>query len=177
VTPVVQAQDGSFVGTVWTDPGNGGDAVQLMVAFDSSGNVRWTVPGDQPQIATEDGGVIGQTGVTYDGNGIATGQIAALLTQSWRGNNYDPGFVQQIVSSLINKAKTLWAQLGGNPSSKGTAGREWDFKLVWLNTCGVEQPCGFYLHPANPLLHADRQVDATSQAATIGSFGSIEEGL
>ncbi len=53
LTPVLQAQDGSFIGTGWNDDG------QYMAAFDQTGHVRWTVSGDSPQIATADGGVIG----------------------------------------------------------------------------------------------------------------------
>ena len=82
VKRVLQAQDGSFVGTI--DYHNGPSS---MIAFDASGSLRWSVPNEQPQIATADGGVIGQSGITYDQNGNATGQIA-VATQSWRGNQY-----------------------------------------------------------------------------------------
>lgn len=68
LAPVLQAQDGSFVGS-YVDNSNQTD----MVAFDASGNFRWTVPNEQPQIATADGGVIGQSGKTYDENGIRRG--------------------------------------------------------------------------------------------------------
>ncbi len=74
VYPVLQAQDGSFLGTVGDY--NTGD--NDMVAFDAAGNVRWTVPNETPQIATADGGVIGQSGITYDQNGNATGMIANM---------------------------------------------------------------------------------------------------
>jgi hypothetical protein len=70
---------------------------------------------------------------------------------------------------VIDFAKTLWARLRGSPSGNSTAGREWDFKLVWLNSCGVDQPCGFYLYPADPQVLPNLQVDATTQAATIKS--------
>jgi hypothetical protein len=59
-----------------------------MIAFGSSGNIKWSVPNDSPQIATADGGVIGSSGVTYDSQGRATGQIANLPIQSWTGNSY-----------------------------------------------------------------------------------------
>ena len=36
IVPVLQAQDGSFVGTVEAD------STQYMIAFDATGNVRWT---------------------------------------------------------------------------------------------------------------------------------------
>lgn len=78
MTPVLQAQDSTFVGT----NSNG------MVAFDQSANVKWTLPNDSPQIATADGGVIGYSGVTYDNQGRATRQIA-LPTESWTGNGYE----------------------------------------------------------------------------------------
>ena len=80
---VLQAQDGSFIGmTSTSDNWN-------MNSFDTTGNVRWVVPGYCPMIATADGGVIAQgydlnsyscTGpvVTFDQNGNATGQIGSL---------------------------------------------------------------------------------------------------
>ena len=92
VVPVVQAQDGSFVGTA--DVGD--DDTPSMVAFDATGKVRWSVPGYGPKIATADGGVIAQawdedardfTGavVTFDQSGNATGQMGSLPVQSWTG--------------------------------------------------------------------------------------------
>ena len=63
--PLLQAQDGSFYGT----DSDG------MIKFDQSGNIQWSVPGDSPQIATADDGVIGASGTTYDSSGNATGQL------------------------------------------------------------------------------------------------------
>jgi hypothetical protein len=164
--PVLQAQDGSFVGTAWA----GEDWTPYMVAFDAAGNVRWTVTGDyQPKIATADGGVIAQaynpdtgdyTGpaVTFDQNGIATGTIT-LYTQSWRGNMYQDGPVEQVVVPLIDLATTLWAMACGNPSGNCAAAPNWDFKLVWENN--------FSIYPDNPQYLPNLAVDATSQAAVI----------
>jgi hypothetical protein len=86
VSPVLQAQDGTYYGT----DGNGN-----MINFSQSGNVIWSVPNDSPQIATADGGVIGASGITYDDQGRADGQVA-LPIQSWTGNGYqnDPGQAQ-----------------------------------------------------------------------------------
>jgi len=79
IAPVLQREDGSFVGTVGVgDPGN---PQYNMAAFDQTGNLLWTVTNDQPQIATAYGGVIGQLGATYDKNGNSTGQVT-LYTQS-----------------------------------------------------------------------------------------------
>ena len=72
-----QAQDGSFYGSLSASGG--------MVKFDKSGNVEWSVPGDAPQIATVDNGVIGASGITYDGNGNVTellGSTSAAVTTS-----------------------------------------------------------------------------------------------
>ena len=119
VTPVLQAQDGSFVGTVGT---YNGSFVESMIAFDSSGNVRWTVPNEQPQIATDDGGVIGQSGTIYDQAGNATGQTAPLPIYSWNGNAYQQqGSVEQVNDDLLfvryDLASGFWPIVGGNYSS------------------------------------------------------------
>lgn len=61
------------------------------------------------------------------------GQIAVVPTESWRGNTYQIGSVEQIVSFLIHKAQSLWAQVGGSPSANSTAGRPWYFALSFQN--------------------------------------------
>ena len=109
----LQAQDGSFVGTYMDNSGQ-----TDMIAFDSSGNVRWTVPNETPQIATDDGGVIGQSGAVYDPSGNAVGQIPNA-TQSWFGRTYKIGSVERIFEPVI--AHTLWAMTGGNASGNGPA--------------------------------------------------------
>ncbi len=121
IAPALQLQDGSFVGTVYTT-----DGLSLMVAFDQTGNTRWTVPNEKPQVATADGGVIGQSGVTYDSNGNATGQMANLPTYSWTGEAYQQqGSVEQISADLLfvlyDVASSCWAVAGGNYSDNATA--------------------------------------------------------
>jgi hypothetical protein len=139
VKPVLQAQDGSFVGTVDTESGSN------MIAFDASGNVRWMVPNEQPQIATDDGGVIGQSGITYDSNGNATGQMGLPTpTQSWRGNWYQDGDTQRIAGAPFCGAESLAPQVGANPSGNNTASRSWCFALSFQNnfTFTPEDPNG-----------------------------------
>jgi hypothetical protein len=97
-----------------------------MVSFDASGNVRWIVPNDQPQIATADGGVIGQSGITYDSDGNATGQGGSLPTYSWMGDAYQQqSSVEQINADLLfvlyDVASTFWAAAGANYSGNATA--------------------------------------------------------
>ena len=108
--PVLQAQDGSFIGST----------ANYMVAFDQSGNVRWTVPNEEPAIATDEGGVMGKSGTIYDQNGTATARLAGLPIFSWTGNAYQPGPVEQVADnslhSLFDLASTFWAVDGGNYS-------------------------------------------------------------
>ena len=121
VTPVLQAQDGSFIGTGTDDTDTG-----YTVAFDATGNVRWTVPGYQPQIATADGGVIAtdpNTGsaVTFDQNGNATGQLGSLPTYSWPGYVYQSsGVLAQIRRPMIDFGLSFAPFAGGSPSNSRT---------------------------------------------------------
>ena len=121
--PVLQAQDGTFLGLVnydW-DP-----ADDFLAAFDQSGNIQWSKPGYYAQIATADGGVIAQSysgqSVTFDANGNATGQLGSFLTQSWMGNAYRLGSVEQVSAPVMDvDGASFWPQVGGNPSGMGTA--------------------------------------------------------
>jgi hypothetical protein len=120
VVPVLQAQDGSFIGTTcrYCAPGYGD-----MVAFDASGTVRWIVPNDTPQIATADGGVIGQSGTTYDQSGNATGMMANMPAYSWTGYAYQDGPVTQVTAATVDFALSFNAFLDGSPSANGTAAK------------------------------------------------------
>jgi len=81
------------------------------------------VPNDWPQITTADGGVIGQSGIIYDQNGNATGQIANMPTQSWLGGQYQQlGALDSVVAPLVfEDGASFWPTAGGNPSGNGTA--------------------------------------------------------
>ena len=161
VQPVVQMQDGSFLGTVT----NGSQ--QYMVAFDAAGSVTWTVANDSPLMATEDGGVVGESGIIYTSAGRATGQVQDY-TQSWRGNTYEKGSIVRFVLSAPATARTLWANRGGSPSGNFTASRPWYFKVVWKNTCsGQSPPCGLYVYPDNPEAKDNIVVGCESQAGII----------
>ena len=106
----MQSQDGSFVGI--TPDG--------MVAFDTTGGVRWTA-NDYPIMATADGGVIGQSGIIYDQNGSATGQIPNMPTYSWLGYAYQTGSVDQVVRLPLFAAQGFWSFLGGSSSPNNSA--------------------------------------------------------
>ena len=66
-----------------------------MVAFDASGNVRWTVPNDEPQISTPDG-FLGASGKIYDADGNVISQLESMPIQSWTGNAYRSSPVTRI---------------------------------------------------------------------------------
>jgi hypothetical protein len=118
VDPVLQAQDGSFVGTTCLGcPVGYGN----IISFDAGGNVRWIVPNDTPQIATADGGVIGQSGITYDQAGNATGMIANMPTYSWTGSAYLDGPTTQVLAPPLYLALGFWSLFGGNNSGTGAA--------------------------------------------------------
>ncbi len=126
VFPVLQAQDGTYYGY---------DDNNDMIHFDQLGNTLWAVPNDSPQIATADGGVIGSSGITYDSNGNATGQIANLPTYSWKGA-YQLGSIDAIVPTfdLAYMATTYAAVPEGNLTGNGFSLVHHTFGLVFCNT-------------------------------------------
>ncbi|MBZ5606807.1 MAG: hypothetical protein LAP38_01005 [Acidobacteriia bacterium] len=130
VAPVLQAEDGSFIGTVGVAPDQDGNPTRTnMVAFDQSGAVRWIVPNEQPQIAVSGGGVITQTGTTHDQGGNATGLSSLESSQvpGWLGNVFgtayalNSGTLSSAVSQNTNYATTFASLLGGNGSGSFTA--------------------------------------------------------
>jgi hypothetical protein len=123
IIPVLQAQDGSYIGT----------AGNAMIAFDQTGNLRWSVAGDwQPQIATADGGLIAtllddNTGnaigtYTFDQNGNTTGQPQASIPYSWDQQWYSValGQIAEVAGPTVQWAISYGAALAGNPSANGT---------------------------------------------------------
>ena len=115
------------MGTVTDNQSN-----QYMVAFDASGNVRWTVPNEHPQIATASGGVIGQSGIIYDSSGNAFGQIPDLPSYSWLGYAYQDGPVSQVTASSFNSAASFRAFLQADTSRIGTGRKE---QWAQLDSC------------------------------------------
>ena len=123
---VLQAQDGSFIGAA--DVGD--DFTPYIVNFDASGNVRWSVPNDQPQIATADGGVVGQSGGTYDQNGNATGQPPIVVggeptrgpQVSWGAQMYTTDTPGVSLNNIwVELSSSYWSMQGGNPSRTATS--------------------------------------------------------
>ncbi len=141
---VLQLQDGTFVGAI-VEMGIAGErpvkhalrakAVippsatypnPTIVAYDRSGNYKWLVPGDYPTIATSDGGVIGQSGTTYDQNGNVTGRGDLPGLYSWIGGWYGISSASAIQASFypaIDVADSFAAFAQGNSSQNRTANR------------------------------------------------------
>jgi hypothetical protein len=131
--PVLQAGDGSFIGTV---AAGGDETVTHMVAFEATGAVRWTVAGNyQPRIATFDGGVIARVdeGATtiFDQTGSARRQIDGLPTYSWKGA-YGVGSIQSFVADWWHDITSFWSAVGGSLTGAGTGLRQ---KVIALNWC------------------------------------------
>ncbi len=116
LTPMLQVEDGSFVGAGWD-----ADGVQYMAAFDQTGNVHWTVSGDWPQMATDDDGVIAQSGAIYNRYGTFVRQLPSSPIQSWTGGLYRYGSVERIAGTPFGLAATFWAFAGANASGNQAA--------------------------------------------------------
>jgi hypothetical protein len=138
VVPALQREDGSFVGTAWV----GEEDVPYMVAFDQTGAVLWSVPNEEPKIATADGGVIGLSGITYDQNGSATGQVGALPTYSWKGA-YQIGSIDSLLPAfgLAYIAATYAAVPGGNLTGNGFSLVHHTFGLVFCGPAPGDGGC------------------------------------
>jgi len=173
VYQAVQAQDGSFVGADWD--GN-------MMAFDASGNVRWVVPNEQPAIATADGGVIGQSGITYDANGNATGQMGSLPTYSWFGYGYQVGSVDQVLANPLYLAASWWPFSKANNSANVAA--VLNARFPPLPSCydnggkcpGPLGPRDLLWNAKNDLVNQLVPNSACSAAAQVNVFGRLKNG-
>ena len=124
VQPVLQLEDDSFIGTVFTSFG------VTMIGFDETANNRWLVPNYTPQV-TSTGGVIAQSsdGVTtsmFDRSGNAAGHVASLPIQSWTGDTYPSSATNMPMPVLLSNivpvqySRGYASGGGGSPSASGT---------------------------------------------------------
>jgi hypothetical protein len=94
-----------------------------MIKFNRSESSIWSVPNDYPSIGTEDGGVIGSSGIVYDSLGRAIGQGALPGWPSWQGFMYsvvdDPFVVRTVPPDGFLNANLL--QVAGGNVSNSTA--------------------------------------------------------
>jgi hypothetical protein len=159
VVPVLQLQDGSFVGTA-SDSNNPDEENRYMIAFDAGGGLRWAVSGYTPQIATADGGLIATSesgaAVVFDRNGSATGQMASLLTQSWLGYTYQTGSILQVLANLFPVATSFWPFAGANASGNFAAVRQEQY--AQLDSC------------TNPNVHPQPACPGTKEAVFHGWY-------
>jgi hypothetical protein len=135
VQPVLQRADGSYVGNVSTSTGN------PMIAFTSGGNTLWTGPSETPLIASSNGGVISSVGTACDQNGNATGQVGTPPTQSWAGNGYQHGSIEQLAAPQMDvESASFRPMAGGNPSQNGTGAPLCPCLLQTTNSSGQPMP-------------------------------------
>jgi hypothetical protein len=173
VTPVLQAQDGSFVGTAYTCSGP-----NVMVAFDVGGNTRWIVPNEQPAIAVADGNIIGQSGTTYDANGNAFGSVGPLPTYSWKGA-YTDGVLASVIPlfDLALVAQTKAAVPNGNLTGNGVFLNHHTFGIKY---CGDDGPCTYTeVENAAPIRYIYlpwAQWDQCDRASTCPAYQNAQNG-
>jgi len=150
VAPVLEAEDGSYIGSV--EDGDGWHTV----AFDQGGGVRWVVGGFQPQIALAGGGVVAVDGsgmaVTFDAGGNATGTMGSLPAYSWPGYEYRPGSVEQVVPLILRIALSWWASAAANQSGNNAAVNQWFPQLASCTDRGDN--CNVSLGPRDLLWNA-----------------------
>jgi hypothetical protein len=151
VQPVLQGQDGTFVGTA---------ADGSMVVFDSFGNQKWSVPNYVPRIATADGGVIAQswdgTTALFDQNGGSIAKVGSLPTYSWKGA-YQIASIDSVIPEfdLAGIATTFAAVPAGNLTGNGFSLSHHTFGLVFCGPqrlvndrkVGGDGACTFPEHP------------------------------
>jgi hypothetical protein len=123
VQPLLQSQDGRFIGTVSTSAGS------AMINFDQSANVWWAVTGDYfPVVSTADLGVIAASGsgdfLIFDQNGTPTGRLPNPPGDSWAGSYYAISGNASLASEQMpysNYALSFGAVTGGNLSLNNSA--------------------------------------------------------
>ncbi len=183
VRPDLQAEDGSFVGTTWVgdedDPDNW---VATMVAFDATGSVRWAVQNEEPQIATEGGGVISRSGMSYDQIGRPAGQNT-LAILSWLNNVYQLGSVDSLIVPSVYLAATWWAFQGGNHGKTGTAILQQEYpelrscKDTGYNCSTKLQPRDLIWNARNDLINQLRGDQNCQRAAQTWLYAALHYGL
>ena len=127
VQPILQLQDGTYVGVATYGLTPFRPSTSVMVKFDTSGNILgYAGTGYAPQIATADGGIIASTpsgaALTFDANLNTTGRLANLPTQGWTGNSYQIGSVETAFSIPAAPATPpYWSFAAANQSANKTS--------------------------------------------------------
>ncbi len=114
--PILQRADGSYIGTASLSTGTNFP----WLLSPRPGNCCGMVPTTHRRSRRRTTAWIGASGTTYDQDGNVDGQVS-MTTQSWAGNSYQVGSVDQIASNLINLAGSFWPQLGANASGNSAA--------------------------------------------------------
>ena len=125
--PVLQRQDGNFVGTVGTGPQPGQVTQTNLIAFDPSGKSLFTTPNLTPQIATSDNGTVAGSS---SGQYVQLDQIGNVKSQlpcsnpivSWTNKVYQMQPVLQVSCTTPPPASPPNSNFAGaNPSGTATS--------------------------------------------------------
>ena len=145
VVPILQREDGTFVGTVGIGPAPDNVTQTNMVAFNLSGYPIFSLPNFYPEMAVSGGDVIAQSndGLTtsmFDTNGNATAELPNFPTYSWKGA-YQVGSIDSIIPAFDqgNVAPTFAAVAFGNLTGNGTNIAHHTLSLFWCGVGLVEQ--------------------------------------
>jgi len=135
VQPILQRQDGNFVGTVGIGPQPGQVTQTNMIAFTTSGAPLLNLSNVTPQIATSDNGVIGSPSpgqyVQFDQFGNVISQLPCQNpVVSWTNNVYQMDPIIQVScnppvpspAAPISPASPRYSNFSGtNPSANSTS--------------------------------------------------------
>ena len=126
--PVLQRQDGNFVGSVGIGPQPGQITQTNLIGFDQSGNSLFTTPNLTPQIATSDNGTVASSSsgqyVQLDQIGNVKSQLPCQNpTVSWTNNVYQMAPVIQVSCNPPSPASPPYSNFAGaNASVNQTSG-------------------------------------------------------
>jgi hypothetical protein len=153
--PVLQKEDGTFLGYQEQDSN------QLM-AFDASGNIKWSFPTDpngwaEPLYALADGGMIYRQYTDYRNGTYHTQKLITLddkgneskretdegLTLSWKGA-YKPGSTKSVVKDMLRLVLSFGAAKNGNVTGNSTAVKHRSLRMFWCgsNICKASDGTG-----------------------------------
>lgn len=140
VAPQVVTQDGLFVGTV--QAGDWENMTTVMVAFDATGATYWSVEGEEPGAATQDGGVISKSGTLYRASGLSAGLTGTLPVYSWK-QAYSRASIEAFlpVFDPAFLATSYAAVPKGNLTGNGFALVHHSFGLVFCGPSPGDGPC------------------------------------
>lgn len=94
------------------------------MVFDTVGQIKWTLPGYYPVVATPEASLIASNSTGYyafDRNGAVVDHLQEVLQESWTGAAYRFAPIERVAGGHVAMAITFAAQIDANASKNGTA--------------------------------------------------------